>query len=282
MVRAALLFVLVAACARPPLAPDADLRDDPMIAALPADAALVVRFDLEPDDLARWGEAGLVRPDALPLTGPPERLAGSCGSTGCLALVEGDVAPRDPRILRVDTNAWATSWQAWSAPERPMLWRRLSEDKAVVGDRQAVLDLGRAHAGSEPGLDPDGLHGAVPAGRGWIVARDASAVRRLLLDMGLSPPELPAEAALVRSVAVAWDTDEARVWLTLRAVLVDEQSARLAARAVGSARPYGLAAVVLDRARLVRRGEVVELQGAWVDLDELSAWSTAAAAEVLP
>ncbi|MCK6504745.1 hypothetical protein L6R53_15290 [Myxococcota bacterium] len=275
----ALPIALAAGCGSPPLSPDADLEGDAMVAALPADAALVARIDLEPRDLERWAQAGLVDPQALPLTGLPEALALACGVNGCLSLVEGPVAPRDEMAPRIDPHRWALA----ARDGDPLTWRRLAEDKAVAGEQVAVAALVRAHARGQAGLDPGSLQGAVPDGRAWLFAREPALLLDLARQRGLDLPDLPAEAAAVRSVALSVEPEGDLAWLTLRAVLVDEGEARRAARLLRVARVEGPAGTLLSRATVAREGAVVELQGAWITLDEVAAWLAAPQrAEVAP
>lgn len=263
-----LLLAIPLGCAAPPLSPDADVQGDPMVAALPADAALVARIDLEPQDLERWAQAGLVDPQALPLTAAPDALALACGADGCLSLVEGEITPLDPLAWRVDPHRWALVGQDGDA----LIWRRLAADKAVAGERVAVAALVRAQSAGREGLDPLALQGAVPAGRAWLYARQPERLLALARDRGLDLPDLPAQADAVRSVALSVEPEGDVAWLTVRAVLTDEGQARRAARLLRAARFEGPAGVLLSRATVAREGAVVELQGAWISLDEVAAW----------
>jgi hypothetical protein len=253
--------------------------DDPMVAALPADAALVARIDLLPQDLDRWARAGLVDLQGLPLTAAPDALALACGADGCLSLVEGPVAPLHGRARRFDPHRWALAGRDGEL----LTWRRLSSDKAVAGEQVAVAALVRAHADGREGLDPRPLQGAVPSGRAWLFARQPALLLDLARDRGLDLPDLPDPAAAVRSVALSVEPEGDLAWLTVRAVLTDEREARRAARLLRIARVEGPAGTLLSRATIAREGEVVELQGAWITLDEVAAWLAAPhLAEVAP
>lgn len=272
-------LALAAGCASPPLSPDAEVAGDEMVAALPADAALVARIDLEPQDLERWGRTGLVDPQALPLTGVPHALALACGADGCLGLVEGPVAPLHELAPRIDAHRWALV----GSDGELLTWRRLASDKAVAGEQVAVAALVRAHARGLAGLDARPLQGAVPDGRAWLYARQPALLLDLARQRGLDLPDLPDPAAAVRSVALSVEPEGDLAWLTVRAVLTDEGQARRAARLLRAARVEGPAGTLLSRATVAREGEVVELQGAWITLDEAAAWlATPHLAEVAP
>lgn len=255
------LFLL--GCAQPGLNPDADLVGDPLLAALPRDAALVVRVHLDRDGLAPWQDAGLVDLAAIPLTGLPDQGAAARGATGCVVLLEGEVEPLAPPTR--GAHRWVID-----VGGTPLLWRRLAADKAVAGEVAAVHELSADRADGASGLDRAELQGAVPDGDVWVVARDPDRLVELATARGFVVPTLPAGVDLVESIALSARHDGDRVALTARAVLVDRGTARALARAAGRVRLDGWRGVLADRASVVQVDNIVEVQGLWLEPDELS------------
>lgn len=253
------------------LGPDAPILGDAMLEALPADAVLVGSFGPLAEELAALAAMGWVDPEALPLSAMPERLVLGCGEAGCVGLVAGEVEPLG-RGRRRSPDLWTLR-----AGGRELRWRRLGSGKAVVGEERAVAALRRARAEGGSKLDPRPLQGAIPAGEAWLYARDAERLVSLARARGLDLPELPAEAARLRSLGVAAELDGRRLDLTIRAGLSSSAEAEAAALALRSVRPAGLHGRLVERGRIVADGPWVELQDAWLDLDELAAVGAGAA-----
>lgn len=258
------LTAILAGCGNG-LSPDAPIFGDAMLEALPDDAVLVGSFSDLGDELAALAAGGWVEPDALPLSARPERLVLGCGGAGCLGLVEGEVEPLG-RGRRRSSELWTLR-----AGAVDLRWRRLGSGKAVVGEARAVDALRRVRAQGGPMLDLRPLQGAVPAGDAWLYAGDAERLVSLARARGLDLPELPAEARRLRSLGVAAELDGPRLLLTVRAGLASAAEAEAAALALRHRSLGGLAGRLRDRGRIVAGGPWVELQGAWLELDELAA-----------
>ncbi len=255
-----LFLPLLLACTGVSLSPDAPLATDPMLQALPADAPVVARLEVDPVDIEALRASGWVEPAALPLTELPARSAAACTELGCVALVEGET---EPLVGAVGPHRWRVVHG-----DRVGVWSRLSAEQAVAGEESAVEALRGAHAAGAPLLDPTELQGLVPDGELWMLARNAGALVSLAESKGIALPELPEEIALVEALALAGDLDGETLSWTARLTATDPALAKRAAVAA-----EGLLAghSLLDRAEVVRVGGVVELRGGHLSLSELEA-----------
>lgn len=264
------LAAILAGCGEA-LGPDAPVLGDAMLEALPADAVLVGSLGDLGDELDALAAQGWVELDALPLSRLPERLVLGCGEAGCVGLVEGEVEPVG-RGRRRSSVLWTLR-----AGDVDLRWRRLGSGKAVVGEARAVDALRLARSTRGPRLDLRPLQGAVPAGEAWLYTGDAERLARLLRGRGVQLPELPAEAQRLRSLALSAALEGQRLALTIRAGMANAAEAEAAAIALRQCRPGGPAGALLERGRIVAEGPWVELQGAWLELDELAAVGAGAA-----
>lgn len=182
-----LLFVL-AGCGGS-LSPSLSVADDPRLAALPAGSTLLAGGDLP---LLATGALAPVL-EAWAGTIPNWDLRGlqaftlGCGEAGCVALVDG--APPASPWGALATRLDPTRQVILAAPGAggldvavpgagPLVVRQLSDEKLVLGDRDAVR---HAWPGEAASLEPASLAGHIPAGAAWVLALD--------------PPRLFADAA---------------------------------------------------------------------------------------
>lgn len=274
MLRFLVLLPLVA-CAETPAPASVEVAGDERLATLPADATLIASVDLPAlagvSGGAAWlSEAGL---DPAPLLALAEAGAGvegflvrdarlGCGSTGCVALLEGNFTASG-----VDVAAEAAELRF---PEAEWVLRRLSAHKAVFGDVEAVRAVWEAQRTGAPGLDVAALEGRVPAGGMWVFVRDfdrfeAQAAARAARVNDDGATRLHASAARFRAQVPSMDRVEtmaisltAAGTLRARAVCADESTALDVELRIRAA---ALDAQGLQGVEVSRIGPVVELTG---------------------
>lgn len=241
-----------------------------MLAALPADAAVVFGArspTAEVLDLLVSGQdlAGPIHPWQV------DRVAGACDVRGCGLLAEGDFASLDKNVL---ANAFGGRVRGEQVQVGPLRWQRLSDDKAVLGERTAVSWLRRINRQQRDRLDPARLDGWIPLADAWIASDDPSTLSGLLEERGL---DLPLVDGLDRIDAVALGVDGLvaddglTLDLRLRLVAFDDADARRIARLlprvtlIADADPR--LQLLLDRAEIAQDGPQVEVRS-WLGPSE--------------
>lgn len=288
----------LAGCAEPALGPDHPV-DDPMLAALPADSALVMGGAWSELRERAWAQ-GLLKAVGADLPGweaaveaelglrgawtAVERGAVGCGALGCVGLVEGELDTLDfGRVAeRVSEGAKPQGMSTRLGPRRVVVQagrervvvRRLSPSKLAFGDASALRELSAERRAGAPGFDPAPLAGLVPAGELFVALLEPADVLGLAAaraersgrhQVGARWRGWVAEAAAqpVRALALAIDGEEAPV-LRLRLRCEDAVGAALVAevaraRLAAAARAGDLGAEVAAGAEVVRVGERVEI-----------------------
>ncbi|GDX80777.1 hypothetical protein LBMAG42_25880 [Deltaproteobacteria bacterium] len=280
-----LVLLTLMACAEPTAPASVSVANDERLATLPLDSTLVASIDL-PALAAGSGVVSLLREagmDPAPLLALAEVGAGvegfrvrdarlGCGGSGCVALLEGGFTPAGVERATdavADAVADAEAERA-SVANGDWVLRRLSAQKAVFGDREAVREVWEAVRSGAPGLDVAALEGRVPDGGLWVLVRDverfeaqaaarAGAVRpdgaaRVHAGLARARTQLP---SLDRVETLAASVSATGL-LHARAVCADEAAAMDLELRLGAA---GLEAKGLEGVAVSRSGATVEVTG---------------------
>ncbi len=259
---------------------------DERLATLPADATLVVSLDA-PALVADAQVAALLSSLGVPagiLDGVPDGLEVDevrlgCGREGCVALLDGNFAGAGAVLDASVGRAPAELEAVRIVADRPgldllgpggedVVFRVLSTDKAVVGDRAAVQAAWER--GGSGGLDPTAIAARVPASENWALILDPKGFETFAIARAGGVSDASASALAARfesgrtrfpdlasaeSVGIGLSGGTARIRVT-----APDDACAVAVEARARATTLGRAV------RIQRSGRVVDAEGSWGDL----------------